>query len=80
MIRFDVHAFLTQEFAGKASIEALIRHYGFATPSSAAIEKWFQRRAIPSAWLPVLICIRELECGEPVRLAKYLTDTGTKGR
>jgi len=42
----------------------------------STVEKWFQRKSVPGEWLAVLLCLLELERGEPVRLAKYLIGEG----
>lgn len=46
--------------------------YNLETPQLPAVYKWFQRGTIPSEWLPLLLCVIELDNGEPVRLATYL--------
>lgn len=70
---FRARAFLTETFHNPQTVKALFRHYGFEGPSASAIEKWFQRDSISGQFLPILLCIAELEQGEPVRLARYLT-------
>jgi hypothetical protein len=38
-----------------------------------AIQKWWQREKIPSEWFALILALIELDQGEPVRLAQYLT-------
>ena len=74
---FNAIRFLTGEIGSMNNVLALFSQYGLGSPSPAAIEKWFQRGVIPSRWLPILICLVELDRGEPVRLAQYLSTEET---
>lgn len=70
---FDSHAFLKDHFGSPPGVRRMLKAYGLPVPSYAAAQKWFGRGVTPGAWLPVLVAVRELETGEPVTLAKYLT-------
>ena len=76
MMQFDSHSFLTERFGSPKNVLVLFTAYGIEPPSAAAVEKWFQRRSVPSEYLPIMACIVELESGEPVRFAKYLIREG----
>jgi hypothetical protein len=56
----------------KAYFPDLILAYGFEQPQPSTAEKWWRRGAVPGAWLPVLLCILELEHGRPVSLLPYI--------
>lgn len=73
---FDSHSFLTRELVGPQSVLALFSAYRLRVPKVSTVEKWFQRKSVPGEWLAVLLCLLELERGEPVRLAKYLIGEG----
>ncbi len=75
---FDSHAFLTERFGSPKNVLVLFTAYGVDAPSAAAVEKWFQRRSVPSEYLPIMACIVELESGEPVRFAQYLRQGGVE--
>lgn len=78
-MRFDAKAFLTAEFVNAQGVRALMGFYGLGDVNISTIEKWFQRGNIPGAHLPLLLCIRELEKGDPVRLAQYLREADDHG-
>jgi hypothetical protein len=73
---FQAKAFLTEYFKNTQTVLALFRHYGFEAPTVSAIEKWFQRDSISGHFLPILLCIAELEQGEPVRVARFMSRAG----
>lgn len=70
---FQARAFLTEYFRNPQTVLALFRHYGYEAPTTSAIEKWFQRDSISGHFLPILLCIAELEHGKPVRLARFIS-------
>lgn len=76
-MRFDAKSFLTQEFGNAQSVLALFRFYGIGPVKSSTVEKWFQRGSIPGEHLPSMLCVLELERGEPVRLARFLKEAGS---
>ena len=69
---FDSHSFLTRELVGPQNVLALFSAYRIRVPKVSTVEKWFQRKSVPGEWLALLLCVLEIERGEPVRLAKYL--------
>jgi hypothetical protein len=73
---FQAKDFLTEYFRNPQTVLAMFRHYGYEAPSASAVEKWFQRDSISGHFLPVLLCIAELEQGEPVRLARFMSRAG----
>jgi hypothetical protein len=68
---FNALLFLRENFQTPQNVHAKFLAYEMEAPTLPAIEKWFQRGAIPGSCLPHLLCILELETGEPVRIAKY---------
>jgi len=68
---FDMKKFLACEFQTTHNILHLMRAYEIEPPSPAAIDKWFQRGSVPGGWLPELLCIKEMERGNPVRMTEY---------
>jgi hypothetical protein len=75
---FDSHSFLTRELVGPPNVLALFSAYKLRIPKVSTVEKWFQRKSLPGEWLALILCILELERGEPVRLAKYLIEGETR--
>lgn len=71
-MEFDTKRFLTEHAGTPHGVLALFSAYGIDPPGFDAVEKWFQRRSIPSAWFPIVLCLVELENGKPTRLAGYL--------
>ncbi len=74
---FASDRFLKENFRDADAIIALLAAYSLKSPTQEAAKKWFQRGSIPSEWLPVLICVLELEQGKPVGLSRYLSVGGT---
>ena len=70
---FDSTRFLKDHFGSSEGVIRLLEAYGLPAPKRHAVDKWFVRGATPGSWLPVLLGVRELETGEPVGLAQYLT-------
>lgn len=68
---FDTLKFLNAEFGTRRNVQQLLADYCADAPAYHTVEKWFQRRAIPGAWFPVLLCIREIETGGPVKMQTY---------
>lgn len=73
---FDTRKFLIEQFTNAQNVLVLFTIYGVDCPSLSAIEKWFARRSIPGEYLPVLLCILELERGSPFSLTQYLEPKG----
>jgi hypothetical protein len=71
-MKFDAVKFLNEEFGVAAQLVARVGVYMRSAPTVEAVEKWYRRGSIPSAWLPVLLSVKELETGAAVRLAQYL--------
>lgn len=69
---FDARKFLEVEFSNAPNVRVLLASYGMKAPSLAAVEKWFQRGRISGEYLPLLLCVMEIEKGEPIRLAQYM--------
>ena len=70
---FDAHRFLTQELGPPQSVPSLFLSYGVEPPKDEAVQKWYRRRSIPGDWFATILCILELDRGEPVRLSSYVT-------
>lgn len=73
---FDTRAFLIEQFSTPQNVLVLFTSYGVDCPSLSAIEKWFGRRSIPGEYVPILLCILELEHGKPFSLTQYYRARG----
>jgi len=71
LIVFNTKAFLVEQFTNAQNVLVLFRAYGVTCPSLSAVEKWFTRQSVPGEYWPVMLCILEIERGEPIRLAHY---------
>lgn len=69
---FDARRFLTVEIGTAHHVRVLFTSYGVKAPDIAAVLKWYSRQAIPGGWLALLICLLEIDGGEPVSLLPYL--------
>jgi hypothetical protein len=69
---FDALRFLQDQFTDADGVLGMLSAYGLPNPPRDTARKWFQRRSVPSEWLPLLICAAELEQGAPVRMAAYI--------
>jgi hypothetical protein len=69
---FETLTFLKENFGSPQNVLALFSFYGFNAPKLSAVEKWFQRGSVPGSYLILLLCIVEMERGEPVRISHYL--------
>lgn len=72
MAGFNDAKFLKAHFADCATMRSLLQAYGFEPPAADTAEKWWRRRSVPGAWLPILLGVLELEHGEPVSLLPYI--------
>jgi hypothetical protein len=73
MMRFNTDLFLRENFKTPGGLIAFLRSYDASElPLQPAVDKWFQRRSVPSDWLPVLLAYIEIDRGQPVSVAKYL--------
>jgi hypothetical protein len=70
---FDAARFLQDRFTNPDGVIGLFQTYGMNCPSREAVRKWFERSSISAEWLPLLLALLELDAGEPVSLAQYLT-------
>lgn len=73
---FDSVRFLEENFNNADGIVGLLHAYRLDAPQRDTARKWFERGDIPAKWLPLLICVLEIDSGEPVRLAQYLNPGG----
>ena len=71
-MRFDTLMFLTAEVGSVQGVLTLFRVYGLEPPNTSAVEKWFQRGAIPGGWLAMILSILEVDRGKPVSVSKYI--------
>ena len=76
---FDSKQFLADHFIDAHGIVGLLMAYRLKSPTTDTARKWFSRGAVPSEWLPLLICALELDGGEAVSLAKYIKRDGKDG-
>lgn len=70
---FNAAKFLQDRFTTPDGVIGLFHAYGLEYPNREQVRKWFERSSIPSEWLPLLLTLLELDMGEPVRLAQYLS-------
>ena len=71
-MQFDAKAFLENEIGRPAQVAELLgdgKHAG--APTSAAIEKWYQRAAIPGHALALLLFLLERKNRRPISLKRY---------
>lgn len=71
---FDTAAFLATNFRTPAGLSAFLTAYAAPNPGDEVVRKWFQRRSVPSEWLPLLLLYLELDTGTPVSLAPYFSE------
>lgn len=73
---FDDSAFLRDNFTNPPGLIAFVSAFQIQPPGRSTVEKWFRRggrASVPGDWLPVLVCLLELDRGRPVSLARYMT-------
>lgn len=70
---FDTQRFLEDHYKTPDGIVGTFNAYRLDIPPRDTVRKWFARGSIPSEWFPMLVAVRELDTGEPIRLAPYLT-------
>ncbi len=70
---FDAVRFLKGHFQSADGVIGAFRAYGLEAPVRDTVRKWFQRGSIPGEWLPLLVAVAELEDGQAIRLAPYIT-------
>lgn len=69
---FNHSLFLSDHFGTPDDVVGALSAYRMQTPSRDRVRKWFERGGIPSTWLPLLLCVLELEHGRAPGLAKYI--------
>lgn len=74
---FNTTEFLRANFGSVDGLLIKVARHG-DVPQREAVSKWFQRKSIPSEWLPVLLHALEREAGEPVSLEPYV-EGGSRG-
>ena len=74
--QFNQNSFLRAKFGDADGVIGMLSAFGVDAPPKDTVRKWFERGGIPSAWLPMLLVILELEDGSPVRLAQFINDGG----
>ena len=70
-MRFDFERFLRDQFRSPSELSAFLRAFRAPHPGDAVLQKWFQRRSVPSVWLTVLIAYKEIDDGAPLSLLTY---------
>ncbi|CAK7259143.1 MULTISPECIES: hypothetical protein [unclassified Shinella] len=73
---FDAGTFLVDHFRTPTAVLAAAKQRNVRVPEYDTVRKWFNRAAIPSEWLPVLLMFREMETGDPVRISTYMQVEG----
>src|SRR5688572_9115062 len=66
LLFFDYEKFLHEKFKNPVHMTAFLRAYGVRHLNAPAVEKWFQRKRVPSEHLALLLALVELETGAPV--------------
>lgn len=69
---FCARRFLTDNFRDPHGLVGTFNSYKMDIPPQDTVRKWFERGTIPSEWLPMIVIVLELECGEPVSLVPYM--------
>jgi len=69
---FDASRFLEEHFRDADGVVGLLGAYNLTPPRANTVQKWFQRGSVPSEWLPLLLCVLELENGSAIQIAKYV--------
>ena len=69
---FDFPRFLKTHWTSDRALHRLLKQYGVAGVSAAAVYKWWIRGSIPADHLPVVLALLELERGAPVSMAEFL--------
>jgi hypothetical protein len=69
---FNTKKFLQSHFNSASVVYNFLVAYSVSVRLEA-IQKWWQREKIPSEWFALILALLELDRGEPVRLAQYLT-------
>jgi hypothetical protein len=75
---FNTKKFLADTYGNADGVCGIFGAYRMDIPPRDTVRKWFERSSVPSDWFPVLVAVMELERGEPIGLANYLTG-GTNG-
>lgn len=73
---FDGKRFLRDNFQTPQRVVTSLAAYGLPAPNVAAVEKWFSRGRVSAEFLPLLLCVREMETGQCMGLSSYLTGSG----
>lgn len=73
---FDAGKFLREQFRDAHGVVGTLRAYKLPAPPHDTARKWFERGGVPTDWLPLLLCVLELENGQPTRLANYIVLEG----
>ena len=70
----DVKRFLRDHFKEPGGVVQFLKVYGAdPLPNDEAVRKWFVRESLTGAWLGTLLAYLELDRGQPISLAPYLT-------
>jgi hypothetical protein len=70
--RFAAARFLREYLNGARRVHEVLSRYERRVPSVSAIEKWYERDAIPGVWFPIVLSAIEREKGAPVSLTRYI--------
>ena len=71
-MRFSAKAFLEGEVGSAQNVLALFTSFGVDAPPLDTIRKWYERDSISCARLVEIVCLLELDRGEPVSFAPFL--------
>jgi hypothetical protein len=69
---FDFRRFLNDCFRTPATLQALVKAYGYNPPNLSTTEKWWSRASIPAKVFPMLLIVASLEVGPTFNLVKYM--------
>lgn len=69
---FDAQRFLKDHFRDADGVVGLLAAYKLRAPEHETARKWFSRGRVPGEWLPLLLCVLELEHGNTAKIAEYI--------
>lgn len=73
---FAAERFLHEHFGDADGVLWLVGKHWHEVPQRETVRKWFRRASVASEWWPILLLVLEIDNGEPVSLATYVTAHG----
>lgn len=72
-MRSNQATFIANELRTPQNVVSMFSRYNFRPPAYATVEKWFQRKTVPSSALFVILALIELEQGGALSLTRYVS-------